>query len=47
MVEALVGCGLGTSKHGDLAHPIPKPFAGAFSGWAVKPATPARRRVEA
>jgi allantoin racemase len=47
MVEALVGCGLKTSKHGDLAHPIPKPFAGAFASWAVKPAAPVRRRVDA
>jgi allantoin racemase len=47
MVEALVGCGLRTSKHGDLAYPIPKPFSGAFAPWAVKPAAPARRRVEA
>jgi hypothetical protein len=47
MVGALVGCGLKTSKHGDLAHPIPKPLAGAFASWAVKPAAPVRRRVDA
>ncbi len=29
-VEALVAMGLGTSKHGDLAFPIAKPYAGAF-----------------
>ncbi len=33
-VEALVGCGLGTSKHGDLAFPLPKVYAGAFAGLA-------------
>ncbi|WP_237477955.1 aspartate/glutamate racemase family protein [Lichenibacterium dinghuense] len=33
-VEALVGLGLSTSKRGDLAAPIPKPFAGAMSGMA-------------
>ena len=27
-VEALVGCGLGTSKRGDLAYPIPKAYTG-------------------
>jgi allantoin racemase len=27
-VEALVGLGLGTSKHGDLAWPLPKSYAG-------------------
>ncbi len=31
-VEALVGCGLATSKHGDLAYPIRKPYAGSFAG---------------
>ncbi len=29
-VEALVGLGLSTSKRGDLAFPIPKPFTGAL-----------------
>ena len=33
-VEALVGLGLSTSKHGDLAAPLPKPFAGAMAGMA-------------
>lgn len=32
MVEALVGLGLKTSKRGDLAYPIEKPFAGYLSG---------------
>ncbi|MBA3326496.1 MAG: aspartate/glutamate racemase family protein, partial [Rhodobacteraceae bacterium] len=36
-VEALVGCGLRTSKHGDLAYPLPKPYAGAFANLAPKP----------
>jgi allantoin racemase len=30
LVEALVGLGLGTSKHGDLAWPMPKPYAGSL-----------------
>ncbi|TDX28724.1 allantoin racemase [Modicisalibacter xianhensis] len=30
LAEALVGLGLGTSKHGDLAFPRPKPFSGEF-----------------
>lgn len=30
LAEALVGLGLGTSKHGDLAFPRPKPFTGHF-----------------
>lgn len=30
LAEALVGLGLGTSKHGDLAFPRPKPFTGQF-----------------
>ena len=33
-VEALCGLGLSTSKSGDLAAPIPKPFAGAMAGMA-------------
>jgi allantoin racemase len=28
LVEALIGLGLGTSKRGDLAWPLPKPYAG-------------------
>lgn len=31
LAEALVGLGLQTSKHGDLAFPRPKPFTGRFS----------------
>lgn len=30
LAEALVGLGLGTSKHGDLAFPRPKAFSGQF-----------------
>jgi allantoin racemase len=37
LVEGLVACGLGTSKHGDLARPIPKPFTGAFASYAIQP----------
>ena len=33
-VEALCGLGLSTSKRGDLAAPIPKPYAGALAGMA-------------
>ncbi|TBW57628.1 aspartate/glutamate racemase family protein [Marinobacter halodurans] len=32
LAEALVGLGLGTSKHGDLAFPRPKTFTGRFEG---------------
>ncbi|MDX1467056.1 MAG: aspartate/glutamate racemase family protein, partial [Halomonas sp.] len=31
LAEALVGLGLGTSKHGDLAFPRPKAFAGRYA----------------
>src|SRR3954447_26697092 len=33
-VEALCGLGLSTSKRGDLATPIPKPYAGVMAGMA-------------
>ena len=36
-VEALVGVGLGTSKTGDLAFPLAKPYAGAFAHLAPAP----------
>lgn len=32
--EALVGLGLKTSKHGDLAYPIHKPYVGSLSAYA-------------
>ena len=32
LVEALVGLGLGTSKLGPYAAPLPKRFTGAFAG---------------
>lgn len=32
--EALVGAGLSTSKHGDLAFPLPKSYGGAMAGYA-------------
>jgi allantoin racemase len=35
-VEGLVQLGLGTSKHGDLAWPLPKPYTGSLSHFAVK-----------
>ncbi|WP_416137851.1 aspartate/glutamate racemase family protein [Halomonas sp. HK25] len=34
LAEALVGLGLGTSKHGDLAFPRPKAFTGRFEHFA-------------
>ncbi len=34
LAEALVGLGLGTSKHGDLAFPRPKPFSGGFERYS-------------
>lgn len=42
LVEGLVACGLGTSKLGDLARPIPKPFAGAFAHLGAGPAARTR-----
>lgn len=32
--EALVGARLSTSKHGDLAFPLPKPYGGAMAAYA-------------
>lgn len=32
---ALAGAGLGTSKHGDLALPLPKAFIGRYAGWSA------------
>lgn len=32
--EALVGGGLRTSKHGDLAYPLPKPYSGSLAAYA-------------
>jgi allantoin racemase len=40
LVEGLVACNLSTSKRGDLAPPIPKPFAGVFAHLGA-PARPA------
>lgn len=34
LAEAMVGLGLGTSKHGDLAFPRPKAFTGRFEGFS-------------
>jgi allantoin racemase len=33
-VEALVGAGLGTSKSGDLAFPLAKPYVGGLAHMA-------------
>lgn len=41
LAEALVGLGLGTSKHGDLAFPRPKVFGGRFEEYSNL--TPQRR----
>jgi allantoin racemase len=38
--EALVGAGLSTSKHGDLAFPLAKPYGGAMAAYA--PSAPSR-----
>jgi allantoin racemase len=35
-VEGLVRLGLGTSKQGDLAWPLPKPYTGSLSHFAPK-----------
>ncbi|WP_251975947.1 aspartate/glutamate racemase family protein [Salinicola avicenniae] len=35
LAESLVSLGLGTSKHGDLAFPRPKPFVGRFADWGA------------
>ncbi|MGF7008843.1 aspartate/glutamate racemase family protein [Aminobacter sp. BE322] len=45
--EAIVGMGLRTSKVGDLAYPLPKPYVGKLSGYAPARLFPAneRRRV--
>ena len=32
--EALVGAGLRTSKHGDLAYPLPKIYSGSLAAYA-------------
>jgi allantoin racemase len=34
LVEALVGLGLGTSKVGDLAYPLPKAYTGDLARFA-------------
>lgn len=34
--EALVGIGLRTSKHGDLAYPLPKPYAGKLASYTPR-----------
>jgi allantoin racemase len=34
LTEALVGLGLGTSKRGDLAYPLAKPYTGPLAGMA-------------
>ena len=36
MVEAIVGMGLGTSKHGDLAYPLAKKVSGSVAHLTVK-----------
>ena len=35
-VEGLVRLGLGTSKHGDLAWPLPKTYTGNLAHFAIK-----------
>ena len=36
LMEALVGLGVSTSRLGGYAPPLPKPYAGAFAGFAPK-----------
>jgi allantoin racemase len=43
--EALVGLGLRTSKRGDLAYPLHKPYKGALSGYAPPAARPVLTRA--
>jgi len=45
--EAIVGMGLRTSKAGDLAYPLPKPYAGKLSGYAPAKLFPTARRQSA
>ncbi|MEJ6781215.1 aspartate/glutamate racemase family protein [Aminobacter sp. Piv2-1] len=42
--EAIVGMGLRTSKAGDLAYPLPKPYIGKLSGYAPARLFPANER---
>jgi len=35
LVEGLVALGLGTSKRGDLARPLPKAYTGMLQGFAI------------
>jgi allantoin racemase len=35
MAEALVRLGLSTSKQGDYAHPLPKPYSGILASFAA------------
>lgn len=44
LCEALVGLGLGTSKHGELAFPRPKGFSGEFQRFAGTDTPPAGGR---
>lgn len=36
MVEALLGLGLATSKHGDFAMPLPKPYTGRLADFSMQ-----------
>jgi allantoin racemase len=44
--EALVGVRLATSKHGDLAYPLAKPYLGAMSAYAPSAHLPGRAGEE-
>jgi allantoin racemase len=44
--EALVGAGLATSKHGDLAFPLIKPYRGSFASYAPSDSVLGRRGEE-
>ncbi len=42
MVESLVMLGLATSKHGELARPLPKAMAGALASFSLAPTVTTR-----
>ena len=44
-VEALVSLGLGTSKAGDLAYPLPKPYSGSLAHLKPAPASGSHKRA--
>ncbi|HEY2254235.1 MAG TPA: aspartate/glutamate racemase family protein [Variovorax sp.] len=45
LVESLVNLRLGTSKHGELAHPLPKPMSGLLADFALSSPKPLLQRA--